>query len=68
MVSRQIKALSCVIVVEVIGAAVIGTSKIVGEKVKIKLLEKSKYSCFDNVIKCILYLFDNNEINEGLIQ
>jgi hypothetical protein len=59
MVSRQIKALSCVIVVEVIGAAEIGTSKIAGETIKIKLLAESKYCYFDNLIKFILYLFDS---------
>jgi hypothetical protein len=59
-------AFSCAIVVDFIGAAVIGTSKIVGEKIKIKLLVQSQYSCFANVIKCILYLFDSlqNKTNE----
>ena len=51
MVSRHIKAFSSAIVVEGTGAAVIGTSKIVGEKVKIKLLVESKYCCFYNFIK-----------------
>jgi hypothetical protein len=35
---------------QVIGAAVIGTSKIVGEKIKIKLLVQSQYCCFVNFI------------------
>jgi hypothetical protein len=42
MVSRHIYAFSCAIVAEVIGAAVIWTSKNIGEKVKIKLLAESK--------------------------
>jgi hypothetical protein len=59
MVSRHIYASSCTIVVEVIGATDIRTLKIIGEKVKIKLLAESKNCCFDNFIKCI------NETNEG---
>jgi hypothetical protein len=59
MVQRHTLAFSCAIVVEGIGAAVIGTSTIAGEKVKINLLVKSKYCCFDTFIRCILYLFDS---------
>jgi hypothetical protein len=63
-------AFSCAIVVEVIGAAIIGTSKIVGEKIKTKLLVQSQYHCFGIFIKFILYLFDSlkKNTNVGLIQ
>jgi hypothetical protein len=64
-------AFSCDAVVEVITAAVIGTSKIVGGKTKIiLLLVQSQEHCSGNFIKCILYLFDSlkNETNEWLIQ
>ena len=55
-------AFSSAIVVEVFSAAVIGTSKIVGEKVKTKLLVERKYCCFDNIINSILYLFDSKKM------
>jgi hypothetical protein len=47
------------VVVEVITAAVIGTSKIVGGEIKIMLLVQSQYHCSGNFIKCILCLFDS---------
>jgi hypothetical protein len=63
-------AFSCAFVVDIIGAAVIGTSKIVCEKIIIELLVQSQYRCFVNFVKCILYYFDSIKIltNEKLIQ
>ena len=60
-------AFSCANVLEVIGAAVMVISMIVGEKIKIKLLVQSSFFCFVHFVKCIPYLFDSlkNETNEG---
>jgi hypothetical protein len=61
MVQRHILAFACAFVVEVIGAAIIVTSRIVGKKFKIKRLVQSQHPSFANFIKCILYLFDRQK-------